>query len=53
VLYLHAAEIKVAANKHAEAKIMLNKAKQLYDPDDEGCSEYNLQTEKRLERLLK
>jgi hypothetical protein len=32
---------------------MLNKAKQLYDPDDEGCSEYNLQTEKRLERLLK
>ncbi len=53
VLYLHAAEIKVAANKHAEAKTMLNKAKQLYDPDDEACSEYNLQTEKRLERLLK
>ncbi|MBE6365757.1 MAG: hypothetical protein E7053_08445 [Lentisphaerae bacterium] len=53
VLYLHAAEIKVAQRKFNEAKILLNKAKALYDPDDEACSEYNLQTEKRLERLLK
>ena len=53
VLYLHAAEIKAAGQKFDEAKIMLNKAKQLYDPDDESCFDYNLQTEKRLERLLK
>ena len=53
VMMLHAAEIKAALKKFDEAKILLNKAKKIYDPDNPDCTDYNLHTEKKLEKLLK
>lgn len=53
VMMLHAAEIKAALKKFDEAKILLNKAKKIYDPDNPDCADYNLHTEKKLEKLLK
>ena len=53
VLYLHAARIKAAMNKPAEAAALLAKAKRLYSPEDEDSSEYSVELQKEVENLLK
>lgn len=52
ILYLHAAQIKLALNKCDEAKKCLEIAKNIYDPDNPVCDEYDTECQQRLEKLL-